>query len=160
MYGRMSTVEFEAQTITNAGGDRDLFYIAPADDKPCVIWGWYFCQFSDVGDAAEEMLRLRLIRGHTTVGSGGAAATPGMLLPGDTAAGYTARTNDTTIASAGTAVNLISGGFNIRSGEIFWLPERVRPHVTQAQGSIVLRLMAAPTDDVTLSGTLFVEEQG
>ena len=158
--GRVYTVEFENQTITTAGGDRDLFYVAPADDKPVKILGWKFVQFSDVGDTAEEILRVRMIRGHTSVGSGGSAATPRPLIHSDTAAGCTARVNDTTIASAGTAVNLESGGFNIRAGEQVFLPQEYRPQVTQAQGSIVLRLMAGPADDVTMSGTLWIEEEG
>ena len=153
------TINFENVTIANSGGDQELFYIAPADDRPVTILGWELAQFSDVGDAAEEILRLRLIRGHTTVGSGGGSVTPVPLHRRGVAAGATCRINDTTIASAGTAENLWSGGLNIRAPQPFILPPEYRPTVDQAQGSIVLRLMAAPADDVTMSGTLWLEEQ-
>ena len=152
------TINFENVSITNAAGDQELFYIAPADDRPVIVLGWELAQFSDVGDAAEEILRLRLIRGHTTVGSGGSSATPAALNRRGSAAGATCRVNDTTIASAGTAVNLWSGGFNIRAPQPYILPPEYRPSVDQTQGSIVLRLMAGPADDVTMSGTLWFEE--
>lgn len=156
---RLYTISFEAQTITNAGGDRDLFYVAPADDKPCRVIGWDLAQTSDLGDAAEEVLRLSLIRGHTTVGSGGSSTTPADVELPALAASATGRTNDTTIASAGTAVTLYSGGYNIRVAPCpFFLPERLWVPVTQAEGSVVLRLNAAPTDDLTMSGTLWFLE--
>jgi hypothetical protein len=155
---RIYTVEFENVSITNAAGDQDLFYIAPADDIPVAIHALYLDQISDVGDAQEEVLRYRIIRGHTTVGSGGAAATARSIGPGDSGASFTARTNDTTIASAGTAVNIHSGGFNVRVGLPLVFPVEHRPVVSQAQGSIVVRLMAGPADDLTMSGTLYLEE--
>lgn len=155
---RLYTVEFENVTVANSTGDQELFYVAPADDVPLAIHSLFIDQISDVGDAQEEVLRYRIIRGHTAVGSGGAAATARPLSPGDSSASFVARTNDTTIASAGTAVNLHSGAFNIRVGlPMIWTPE-TRPVVSQAQGSIVVRLMAGPADDLVMSGTLYVQE--
>lgn len=158
--GRIYTVEFENITIANADGDQDLFEITPADDKPCKVIGLFLDQISDVGDAAEEMLRYRVIRGHATSGSGGAAATPRPLRPSDTAAGFTAETNNTTIASTGTPVNLHSGAFNIRTGLVMPLPPELYWEVTQGQTLLVVRLMAAPADDLVMSGTLYVMEEG
>lgn len=152
---RIYSVEFEGVAVTAAV---DLFEIAPADDKPCAVHAMFLAQSSDVGDASEEILRYRVIRGHSTTGSGGASATPVPLDPSDTAAGFTAETNNTTIATAGTAVNVHSGAFNIRSGEPLVLPPEMRWKVNQAQGLLVVRLMAAPTDSLTMSGTLYVEE--
>jgi hypothetical protein len=157
---RVYSAEFENQSITNAGGDRDFWYLAPADDKPCWLIGWNLDQISDVKDAEEEILRYRVIRGHTTVGTGGGSVTPTPLAPSDAAAGATVRANDTTIASAGTPVNIASYAFNIRMGERIWLPPELWIPITQAQTSIVLRLMAGPADDVTLSSTLWFAEQG
>lgn len=155
---RLYTVEFENVSVTTAAGDQELFYIAPVTNIPVMVHALYIDQISDVGDAQEEVLRYRIIRGHTTVSSGGASASPRPLKAGDSAASFTARTNDTTIASAGTAVNLHSGGFNVRVGlPLIWTPE-TRPVVSAAQGSIVVRLMAGPADDLTMSGTLYVEE--
>lgn len=153
--GRMYTVEFENVSVT---AQVDFFELTPADDKPLAIHGLLLSQSSDTGDAAEEFLRIRLIRGHATGGSGGAAATPQPLGPDDTAAGFTAETNNTTIASVGSPVNLLSHTFNIRTGlEMFFTPE-TQPKVHQGQTTLVVRLMAAPTDALSMSGTLFVEE--
>jgi hypothetical protein len=158
MAGRQYTAGFDNVTVSAA---QDLFYLAPADDKPIKILGWFLTQFSDVGDAAEEVLRVNLIRGHATVGSGGtavAAASQGPIDPDDAASSTTVRVNDTTIASAGTAVTLHYGGFNIRAGEQIIMPPEMQHQCSQTQGSIVLRLMAAPADSVTLSGTIVFEE--
>jgi hypothetical protein len=163
MNGRIYTLEFENQSITNAGGDRDLFYVAPADDKPIKIIGWHLAQFSDVKDAEEEVLRLRIIRGHATVGSGGTPFTNSALYrqnPSDVDAVFTARHNDTTIASAGTAFVERSFGYNVRIPMDIILPERLWIPCTQVQGSVVMRLMAGPVDDLTMSGSLFVMEEG
>ena len=156
--GRVYTVEFENVAVTAA---QDFFEIAPADDKPCKVLGLFLSQFSDVGDAAEECLRIRIIRGHSTGGSGGSAPTPRPVNPSDAAAGFAAEVNNTTIASAGTAVNLHSDSFNIRVGYPVWFPEKCQPQVSQGAGVLlVVRLLAAPADSLSLSGTLYVEEEG
>jgi hypothetical protein len=153
--GRLYTVEFEGVSVS---AQVDFFEVSPADDKPVAIHGLELYQSSDVGDAAEEILRVRIIRGHTTGGSGGAAPTPAALNPNDAAAGFAAETNNTTIASVGTTVNLWSGAFNIRTGlEKWWTPE-TRPMAGQGNTTVVVRLMAAPADALTMSGTLYVEE--
>jgi hypothetical protein len=150
---RPYTVEFENVTWTNAQGDIDIFSIDPATDKPVALTGFVIKATSEVAEAQEEWLRIRVIRGHTTVGSGGAAATARPDSPIDTAFGGSARTNDTTIASAGTAVNLWSDAFQVRVGmEVFWTPEHYK--WTSGADFIVVRLMAAVTDDVIANGTL------
>ena len=59
---------------------------------------------------------------------------------------------------AGTPVNCCSEAFNIRAGHMQWFPPRMRPKCDQGQTTIVVRLMAAPADSLTMSGTLFVRE--
>lgn len=156
--GRMYSVSFENVAVTASS---DLFEITPADDKPCIVHALYLANLTDFGDAAEEGLRLKIIRGHATSGSGGSAPTPRPLNPTDGAAGFASEVNNTTIASAGTAVDIHADGWNIRIPYV-WIPTpEMRPQVTQAAGvSMVVRLMAAPADSVTMSGTLYVEEQG
>ncbi len=153
--GRVYSVNFENVTVTAA---QDFFEISPADDKPVKILGLFLCQSSDVGDAAEEMLRVQILRGHSTVGSGGSAQTPVPVDPNDPAAGFAAKVNNTTIASAGTAVILHSDSFNIRAGiQLFWTPETA-PLANQGNTTIVVRLLAKPADSLTMGGTLYVEE--
>lgn|SRR5262252_7520675 len=156
--GRLYSVEFENVTVT---ASQDFFEISPADDKPCRIVGLFLSQNSDKGDAEEEFMRWRVIRGHATSGSGGSAATPRPINPTDVAASFAAEVNNTTIASAGTAVNLHSDAFNIRSGLGLWIPENCWWECSQGAGVIiVVRLMAAPADALSMSGTLYVREDG
>lgn len=156
MASRLYNVTMDAVAVT---ASQDLFYIAPADDKPVRVIGWDLSQTTDLGDAQEEILRMKLVRGHTTVGSGGNSATAGDCGIPALAASATCRINDTTIASAGTAVNLWFGGWNIRCvPSPFFLPEQLWMPCTQAEGSVVLRLLAAPADSITVSGTIWFLE--
>lgn len=156
--GRYYTVEFDNVSVSAI---QDLFAVVPAAQKPIELVGLCLAQSSDVGDSEEEILRWRVIRGHTTAGSGGSAPTVRPLAEFAASAGFTARTNDTTIASAGTAVNLHSDAFNIRVGLQFWWPEDARPDcsVATANNRLVVRLLAAPADAITMSGTLYVHEK-
>lgn len=149
------TVAFEGQAVT---AQVDFFELQPADDKPVEIVGLFLSQSSDVGDAAEEILRVEIIRGHTTSGSGGATPTEEPLDPNDGAASFVSETLNTTIASAGTTSILHAEAFNIRSGLQVWFPPECCPKATQANTTIVVRLMAAPADSLTMSGTLYVRE--
>lgn len=154
MIGRVYSVTFSAVAVTGA---QDLFEITPADDKPVEIVGIELGQSSDAGDAADELLQISIIRGHTTSGSGGSAPTPTPLNPNDTASGFTAEVNNTTIASTGTTTTLQTGCWNVRAGYINWFPEGARPTAGQGNTTIVVR-QTAPADSLTMSGTLYVRE--
>lgn len=154
---RIYTVEFEGTAVT---AQVDFFEISPADDKPIEIVGLFLSQSSDVGDAQDELLRYRVIRGHATSGSGGSAPTPRPLNRSDAAAGFASEVLNTTIASTGTPLNLHSDTFNVRAGLQLWLPDGCEWEASQADTTIVVRLMAAPADSLTMSGTLYVREQG
>lgn len=152
---RMYTVEFENVAVT---ASQDFFELTAADDKPIAIVGIMLSQYSDVKDAEEEILRIRVIRGHATSGSGGSTATPRPLSSNDAAAGFTCEINNTTIASTGTALNLFSDAFNIRTGLVHWFPPDCELATDQAAGLLVVRLLAAPADSLSMAGTLFVRE--
>lgn len=154
--GRVYTVSFEATAVA---AQADLFEISPADDKPCKILGMTLCQTSDVGDAADEVCKFAIIRGHATSGSGGSAATPYPVEATDATVGFSAEVCNTTIASTGTGVTLFADGWNVRSGYQVWFPPECQPVVSQANTTLVVR-QAAPADSITMSGTLFVEEMG
>jgi hypothetical protein len=154
--GRIYAVCFENVAVTAA---QDFFEVSPADDKPVAIHACYLSQSTELGDAAEEQLRVEIVRGHATTGSGGSAPTPTPLCPTDTAAAFGAEANNTTIASAGTGVIVHAETFNVRSGWVYLPTPECRPICTQASGVLlVVRLMGAPADSVTMSGTLLVEE--
>lgn len=153
--GRLYTVAFSAVAVAAA---QDLFEVTPADDKPVRIHGITLGQVSDVGDAQDEIIRWSLIRGHATSGSGGSAATPQPVTSSiDTAAGFTAEVNNTTIASAGTGLTIHTSAFNVRAGLEYWWPPECRPGASQANGLLVVRI-PAPADSLTMDGTLYVEE--
>jgi hypothetical protein len=152
---RVYTVQFENVAVTAA---QDFFEISPADDKPVAILGLCLSQYTDFADAAEELLRLSIIRGHTSSGSGGTAPTPVPVHPVDTAAGFASEVNNTTIANTGTTTTIHSETFNIRTGLEKWWPEECAPKASQANTTIVVRLLAAPTDSLSMSGTIYVGE--
>lgn len=158
---RVYTVIFENVTLTAAGTDQDLFAITPADDKPVKLLGVTLDNVGgilDAGDAQEEFVRLAVIRGHATVGSGGSAPTPRPLNPNDAAAGFTARVNDTTLTSAGTPITPVAFGWNVRVPlREFWA-EEVQPQASQADTTIVVRMLSTLNDDLPASGTLYVAE--
>lgn len=151
--GRMYSITFTNIAVSAA---QDVFEILPATQKPVVVHALFLSQNSDVGDAQDEVLRYSIIRGHTTSGSGGASVTPTPLNSADTAAGATCERNNTTIASAGTGVTLHTDGFNVRSGlALIFTPEmRIR---VQNANLLVVRI-PAPTDALTMDGTLYFEE--
>jgi hypothetical protein len=157
--GRMYAVTFDAGSITAANTDYDLFYIAPADDKPVSLWSLTLVVTSEIAEAQEEWLDINILRGHTVASSGGnSVATIPQLNAIDTAAGFTARTVDNVIANTGTTQLVWATGLNVRAGlELVWLPE-TRPWCTQAQSSIVVRQMTTVADTLTMTGTLVVEE--
>jgi hypothetical protein len=155
--GRVYTVSFTAIAVTAAV---DIFELTPADDKPIEVIGMFWGQSSDVGDAASESLAYRVIRGHTTSGSGGAATTPRPTNRSDVAAGFACETNNTSAATAGTTVDLHADAVNIAVGEKLWLPEGCGWGASQGDTTLVVRLGAAPADSLTTSGTLYVVERG
>lgn len=153
--GRMYTIPLAPTAITVAA---DLVEITPADDIPVLIHGFRVWQTTDVGDAQEEIITLSWVRGHTTSGSGGSAATPVLKNHRDTAAGMTAEVGNTTAASAGTTTTPYATGWNVRSPlEVVFTPEQ-RIRADQGNTTIVLRMGAAPADSLTIGCSVDVEE--
>lgn len=151
-------------TISNAGGNTDLFSAQPADDKPIALRGLLLSQYSEVGDAAEEGLRITVqdLVSTFTVGSGGSAitATRPPADPGGGVWGATVRCNDTSVATtSGTAGVFADMGWNERASPFdFWWPDdRFCLAVRQGSGLIV-RQETTPADDYSGSFTFWFEE--
>lgn len=150
-------------TLTNAGGDADLIILQPADDKPIRLAGFFLGQSSEVGDAAEENLRVtaRHMTGTVTV-TGGTSVTPVANRPGTgdvAAAGFTATANCTTVATTSGASTIMEElAWNVRNTpwERF-IPEEMRPIALQTE-ALILRLESTVADDITVQMTFFVEE--
>lgn len=156
MQGRTYTVTFTGVATT---AETDLFELVPASNKPIEIIGIEIGQTTEFGDAQDETIGLRIIRGFTASGSGGTTATPAPLGPSDTAAGFTAEANNTTLANTGTTATLLATAYNVRAGYMNYFPADARPTCTAGQTSLVVRA-SAPADSVTYSATLHVCEVG
>lgn len=155
---RVYSVAFSAVAVTVAV---DFFEFAPADDKPIELAGLFLGQTTEVATnvGEDEFLGLLVVRGNTTTGTGGTqGVTPTPIDPADVAAGFATDINNTTQASAGTAVNVHADVMNVRTGYQMWWPEGFGPRSNQGAGFICVRLAAAPADSVTFTGTAYVRE--
>lgn len=158
--GRMYSISFSAVSVT---AQQDFFSIKPVDDKPIKLHSCYISNVgigADAGDAQEELLAVIIIRGNTTIGSGGTNPTARPLNVADTAFGPTTnvRVNDTTKISGGTGITLHSDGFNNRVGWQYRPTPEERISCSEVDGFIAVQLASTPTDAILLSGTLYVEE--
>jgi hypothetical protein len=160
--GRIYTVSYQG-TYSNSGGDTDLLEVLPADDKPVKLRGFLISQTSEVGDAAEEGVRISILRLPATVtsGSGGSAVTPAPMDSADAAAGAACECNNTTVATtSGSAVTLAEIGWNERLSPFdFWFPDdRFAPKAKQGEG-LVIRGQTTVADDMTICFTAWIEEE-
>lgn len=152
----MYTVVDENRALATADGDVDFIELTAASNLPIELVGLKIHVLTEVQEAQEEWLRFKIIRGHTTSGSG-TAATPRPVSPADAAASFTAEVYGATIASAGTAVDLDAFGVQVRAGEQFIMPEGMG-YWTSGTSLLVVRLMAAPADALNYSLTAWVRE--
>lgn len=155
MSDRIYTVSFTGVAVTTAV---DMFILTPADDKPIEILGLFIGQSSDFGDAQDELIGYRVIRGFTSAGTG-TSTTPRPLNRSDAASGFTCTTN-ATASTTGTTNDLHADTFNVRAGEKLWLPEGCEWQAGQGDTTLVVRLIAAPADSLTMSATMYVRELG
>ena len=152
--GRMYTATFAAVAVT---AQQDFISILCTAATPVRLHSISIAQSSDAGDAQDEMLRVRIQRGMTTVGSGGGTMTPCDIANSGTAAVSTARINDTTIASAGTITIVHEDCFNVRAGWV-WMPTPEMRPVCVVSTRIAVGLVTTPADSLTMSGTMYFEE--
>jgi hypothetical protein len=116
-------------------------------------------QTTDLGDAAEEVLRVEWIRGFTGSGSGGQTTVITPLNPFDAAATFTAELLNTTPAATGTGLSLAVMGWNIRIPlDVLYPPgEEICARGVSAQDRIVFRV-SAPADAITVNCSCLVEQ--
>lgn len=162
---RIYAVPFNG-TITAAGGDVDIWSFQAAANKPICLKGFTLGQTTEVGDAMEENLRITVKRlpATWTVGSGGNAVTAAApnASSADIVWSFTARTNDTTVGtSSGTVQILDEFGWNERNSpyEHWYQDDYFAPSAINGQG-LVIRCESTLADDMTFSGTAWIEEEG
>lgn len=159
--GQIYTLSYSG-TITTAGGDVDYFEIAPAANRPVRLLGFSLGQTSEVGDAAEEGLRISIIRlpATFTSGSGGSSVTPRPLDVNTAASGATCEANNATVATTnGTAITLAEMAWNIRGSPFeWWAPSAdMAPRVENGSG-LVIRQQTTLADDMSGCFTAWFEE--
>jgi len=161
--GRIYTVPFVAGTVTNAGGNADLWEITPADDKPIRIRGIRLGQTSELGDTAEEAIEIQIIHLAATVTSGnGSSVTPVPVDAGvNVTAGFSAEINGATVATTSTTATTIeSMAWNIRQSPLeIWYPDKDFAPTARQAAALVVRMASTVADDITFCGCLWVEEE-
>jgi hypothetical protein len=133
----------------------DVFEITAAAGARVLIHELHLCQTTDLGDAAEEVLRIGFYRGVTAGATGTALTEQAYGDSNDGAATAAVVANRGTASTGGTLLHII--GWNIRIPlERIWTPE-TRP-VLELSTVGTFKLLTAPADSVTISGTLIWEE--
>jgi hypothetical protein len=148
--GNIYSAPIDAVAFTTA---TDLFEGTVVDTV--IIHALELSQTTDLSDAAEEVLQFGYYTG-VTAGSGGTALTETTYNRVDiTAPTCAVRTGGT--ASTGGTLRAVHG-WNIRIPlQAIWTPE-MRPRIDSGEDPFSFRLLAAPTDSITVSGTIYWEE--
>jgi|ERR1043166_1529614 hypothetical protein len=158
--GRAYSINFAGVSVT---AQQDMIYVKPAADKIIIVEMIKLAASggtADAGDAQEELLDIEIIRVPATVtaSSGGGTFTPNPLAVNDSAAGCTARINDTTKATTSGSLKVIDAdGFNNRVPYLYLPAPEHRPIVANAE-AIVFRLNTTPADAILLSSTMIIRE--
>ncbi len=147
---RIYTAQFNGVAVTAL---QDLFELVAGTNTPIRIHEILLSQSSEIGDAMEEGLLIQIQQGATTSGSGGSTPSAVPADVDDSASAATVEANNTTRASAGTIVTILSVVWNIRAPlQLLFTPE-MRPYVKGGR-RLVVALPAAPADSITMSGTI------
>ena len=153
---RMYGCAFDAVAVTAV---QDLFELLAPTNATVRIHQLDLFQTTDLSDAQEEVLRLRIRQGQTSTGSGGSTGTAVPNDFDDSASGATVKLNNTTQASGGTIVVDDLWGWNIRMPLTrIWTPE-CQPRIKGGRRATI-ELVGAPADSITISGNLVWSEGG
>jgi hypothetical protein len=154
MSGNLYSAVFDAKAVTGA---IDLFEMT-ATTRTFAVHALRVWQTTDVGDAAEEILRIEFRRA-STAGSGGTAVTEHQYVDDEDVA------NDTTVIEYATGGTSSTGGelidiipWNIRIPLVeIWTPE-MRPRIDSNSDPLSIRFAAAPADSITMGAAVIWEE--
>ena len=151
---RVFSSTFSAVAVSAA---QDVFQIVASSGRRLRILEIRLGQYSDFGDAQAELLSILVVRGYTVDGSGGSANTPRNINSSSSkTVTATVTTNNTTVANTGTAHVLLADSWNVAAGA--WIAPRAGEHIYLAKSERLVVRITAPTDAVTLNGTLIFEE--
>jgi hypothetical protein len=153
---KVFTATFSAVAVSAA---QDVFEIVAGTDYRVQILECRLGQYTDFGDAAAELVSIRVIRGNTTTGSGGTAPTPRPTSAwGSEMAFSTVAANNTTPASNGTEEVLLADSFNVAAGFLYAPDDVDDGAFTLRPGQRLCFRITAPADALTMNGTLTFKE--
>lgn len=134
---------------------QDLISVAAAAEYPIELYKLIGNQRSST---TQENINISVVVGNTTVGSGGSSATPTPIQPDVGAANFTARINDTTVASSGSSTVKHADVWNLLAGYSHtFYDEDERPKTRNGGGRMCIRI-SAPAGARTVSFTaVFIE---
>lgn len=155
---RLCYVTFDNQSVSAAV---DLFEILAGTNKPFIVHRVTISQSSDYGDSQAEGLRILIRRATSgyTSGAGGVTPTVGKAATNDASHGMTVEACNTTAAVAGTGslTTLVADAFNVQAGFDWFPTPEIRPLILPGE-ALIVNLPAAPSDALSMSGTVVVEE--
>jgi hypothetical protein len=153
---RRYTVTFEQ---VSAPAAQDLILIKGGAGKMLrILRVWVGATNTTAPTAQMVAVRARTLPTSVTNGSGGTAPTPVPMDPGDSAATFTARVNDTTKAvTSGTATIAYENGAHIFAGDDHAF---LNPPIIGPTSAFVFELLSTLSGGATLSGGVEVEEVG
>jgi hypothetical protein len=154
VIGRVYICPIDAVAVSAV---QDPFEINSASTISLALLSVFIGQSSDAGDAEDEQLRVRIIRDHSTSGSGGSSGTAVPARKGDAAFGGTVEINNTTPATGGSPIILPCDCFNVRGGMVH-RPTELEIATIHGGGRIVVNFPAAPADALTVSGYIVFAE--
>lgn len=140
--------------VSVAAAQDFLSLLMPATHKAIIHYA-SVGQYTDFGDAEAEIISVKLIRGATVAGTGGAAVTPVPVLENNPVSQATVRRNDTTAATGGTTV--ISEVMNVAAGYVYDRPRAERIEVGPGR-RFQINTVSTPADAFTANGTVIWEE--
>lgn len=151
--GQVYSVRFEQVSVSVA---QALFTIGAPANVRLRLREVRVGQTSDVGDAASEILSVRLIRNATALATeGGHVVVPQNLQPWARASVATVKANVTAFATAGGKC-LLADTMNIAAGWWYYPPDCEKIWIADS-GNLQI-CISAPADALTMNGTAIFEE--
>jgi hypothetical protein len=133
----------------------DVFELTVPSTCRCEVLEMDLGQTTDLGDAQEEVLRIGVYRGATAGSTGTSLTEQPFVDSNDGAARVAVVANRGTASTGGTLLQIIPWNIRIPLEKI-WIPE-LRP-IAEISTVLTFRLLSAPTDSITCSGTIIWRE--
>lgn len=151
--GRIYTVADDADAVTAA---TDAAQGTVTADVPVVLHLLEILQTTDLGDAAEEIIKIGVYRGVTAGTGGGTPAETNLVDNDNAAATNSVLTWNTSASTGGTLLWII--GWNVRIPTVWAPTPELWPKIASDEDPYTFRLVSAPTDSLTISVTHAWEE--